>query len=82
MLCLLNIYKFYLDMIGYLHHGVWKLIKPTWAAWIVMHSFGVGKLLYPWGRLRVSRGVVTVLKQLTKSLNHREVRQASQYGID
>jgi len=47
-----------------------------------MHSLGVGKRLYSWGRLRVSRGVVTVLKQLNKSLHHRGIRQVSPYGID
>ena len=69
-------------MIGCLHLAVWKLIQATGAACIVMHSFGVGKRLYPWGRLRMSHGVVIVLKQLTKSVHRREMRQASQYSID
>jgi len=29
MLCLQNMYKFCLDMVGYLHYAVWKLIQAT-----------------------------------------------------
>jgi len=71
----------YLDITGYLHHIVWKLLEAAGAGCIVMHSFGVGKMFISLGQFACVSRRGNSFKQLTKSLPHRAMWQASSMAL-
>jgi len=60
---------------------VWKLIEAAGAVCIVMHSFGVGKMFVSLGQVACISRCGNCIKQLTKSLPHRAMWQASSMAL-